>query len=62
MHMGFSWAEAWNHPYIQARALMDVSDEAAGHTTMTPAIYGEEMLDNWDQYKDATGTKELVLN
>jgi hypothetical protein len=62
MHMGRTRSEAWNYTYAEARALMDVSDEAEGHTVMTPSGYGEEMLDNWDHYKDMTGTKELVLN
>jgi len=27
---------------------------------MTP-VYGEEMVDHWDEYKDQTDTRELKL-
>jgi len=60
--MGESREGAWDYPYTEGRCALDASDEHAGNATMTPWWYGEEMLDNWDSYKDLTGTRDLVLN
>lgn len=58
--MGDTFDAAWNTPYATARALLDAHAESTGRAVMTP-VYGEEMIDNWDEYKDQTDTKELRI-
>ena len=57
---GDKFDDAWNTPYAIGRATIDAHAEGAGNTTMTP-VYGEEMVDHWDEYKDDTSTKELAI-
>ena len=60
--LGESYADAWNTPYAVGRAMMDASDEAGGKAVMTPAYYGEEMVDHWPDYENMTGTRNVALN
>lgn len=60
--MGHSWDAVWNFAYAPARALLDARDEGLGNATMTPGYYGEEMIDNWDEWKAKTGTRELLIH
>lgn len=51
---------AWDTPYAVAKCLYDAGAEAAGDDSlMSPAA--QEMEDNWDDYKDVTGTKTLEI-
>ena len=59
--LGRQEEEAWNAPYAVGRALLDAYDERGGNATMTP-FYGEEMLDHWDEYKNDTRMRDVVLN
>jgi len=58
--MGDTFDAAWNTPYATARATLDAHAEGTGQTVMMP-VYGEEMNDHWDEYKNRTGTRELKL-
>jgi len=58
--MGDTFSAAWNTPYATARALLDAHAEGTGNAVMTP-VYGEEMIDHWDEYKDQTDTREMKV-
>ena len=61
MRTGMTFAKAWNTPYAVGRSIMDAQDERQGNAVMTPWHYGEYMHDNWDEFKNQTGTREVDL-
>jgi len=52
--------EAWNMPFTQARCLFDAAMEAEGKTSMLAPKY-QYMEDNWDEFKDDTETRKVVI-
>jgi hypothetical protein len=59
---GVDYHTAWNHPYSSGRAVMDAEDEHSGNTIMTPADYGEYMVEHWEEVKDIEGVQKVRLN
>ena len=57
---GLTQAQAWNSPYGMARACFDASTEAAGDDSIMNHA-AQEMEDNWGEYKDITGEKNVEL-
>ena len=58
---GLAWAEAWDFPYVLARASLDAWDERQANAVMAPWLYGEHMFDNWPEYQKMTGSRSLSL-
>lgn len=51
---------AWNMPYAVARCMYDAMAEMNGDDSILSST-AQEMEDNWDEYKDATDTKQVAI-